>query len=176
MNTIIVYSSKTGFTEKYATWLGNKLDAKVVKFDDVKKISVSEFNEAEAIIYGGWLMAGKVVNSEWFLSKISEWKGKKLALFAVGACPNEAPEIKEIMAHILNEEQAQYAQAFYCQGGMNYEKMKLPFKLAMKAFISMIQKKKDKTESEEKMLEMIDHSYDFSDEKYLNPIIEYIRR
>lgn len=82
MNTIIVYSSQTGFTEKYANWLGDRLSAKVMKLDEAKKISSAEFDKADAVIYGGWVMAGKPVGADWFLKHIPEWKEKSLCYFA----------------------------------------------------------------------------------------------
>lgn len=174
MKTIIIYTSKTGFTEKYANWLSGRLDAILMTFDEAKKINDTVFDEADAIIYGGWVMAGKVVGVEWFTQKIDNWKGKRLAVFAVGGCPNDAPDIEENLKNILSDEQRKYAKAFYCQGGMNYDRMKLPSKLAMKAFASMVSKKKDKTEADEKMAEMIVRSYDISDEKYIEPIVSYV--
>lgn len=174
MNTIIVYSSQSGFTEKYANWLGDRLSAKVMKLDEAKKISSAEFDKADAVIYGGWVMAGKPVGADWFLKHIPEWKEKKLVLFCVGGCPGDAPDIEDNLKNALTDEQRQYVKAFYCQGGFNYERMGLPSKLAMKAFASMINKKKDKTEEDRIMGEMITHSYDISDEKFLDPIVAYI--
>ena len=52
--------------------------------------------------------------------------------------------------------------------------MKGPYKMAMKAFASMMRKKKDATDDEKIMAEMISKSYDISDEKYVEPIVEYI--
>lgn len=63
----------------------------------------------------------------------------------------------------------------YCQGGLSYEKMKLPSRLAMKAFAAMTKRKKDATEQDKKMGEMISHSYDISDKKYIMPIVKYLR-
>ena len=174
MRKIIVYSSKTGFTEKYAGWLSNRLNAEMLRLEDAKKLPSDEFNDVDTIIYGGWVMAGKLVGAEWFLERVNEWKEKKLALFAVGGCPADAPDTEALIKNILSNEQRKYVKAFYCQGGMNYERMKLPSKLAMKAFASMVNKKKDKTEADEKMAEMIAKSYDISDEKFIDPIVEYV--
>ena len=52
--------------------------------------------------------------------------------------------------------------------------LKLTSKIAMKAFASMMKKKKNPTEDEKKMAKYIDHSYDISDEKYIEPIVQYI--
>ena len=75
----------------------------------------------------------------------------------------------------LTDEERKYAKAFYCQGGIAYEKMKLPFKLAMKAFASMVRKKKDATEQDKMMGEMLSHSYDISDRKFITPIATYVK-
>ena len=60
------------------------------------------------------------------------------------------------------------------QGGLDYDKMKTPSRLACKALVSMLNKKKDATQKEKDMAEMLSHSYDISDEKYIEPIVEYV--
>ena len=175
MKTIIVYSSQTGFTKRYADWLAEELGTVAITLAEAKKQSDQYFEDADAIIYGGWAMGGKVVNSEWFTQRIPLWKGKKLALFCVGASPNENPEVETALNNALTEEERKYAKAFYCQGGLSYERMKLPSKLALKAFASMIKKKKDATEQEKMMGEMISHSYDIADRKFITPIATYVQ-
>ena len=175
MKTIIVYTSQTGFTKRYAQWLAEELEADVITLDEAKKKNDSYFNGADAIVYGAWAMGGKFVNSEWFTKKIPDWKGKKLALMGVGASLAANPDVEEVLDNIFTDEERKYAKAFYCQGGIAYEKMKLPSKLAMKAFASMVKNKKGATDKEREMGEMISHSYDISDKKYVMPIVEYIR-
>lgn len=175
MKTIIVYSSQTGFTKRYAEWLAEELGADAIPLTEAKKQDDRFFEDADAIVYGGWAMAGKIVDSEWFTQKIPVWKGKKLVLFCVGASPSENPDVEVALQNALTDEERKYAKAFYCQGGIAYEKMKLPAKLAMKAFASMVRKKKDATEQEKKMGEMISHSYDISDREYIMPIVQYVR-
>lgn len=175
MKTIIIYSSNTGFTERYAKWIAEETDAELLTIKEAKKKDDSYFNSADAIVYGGWAMAGKIVNSEWFKSKMPNWKNKKLALFCVGASPMELPEVKEALHNALTDEERQYAKAFYCQGGLSYERMKLPSRLMMKAFCSMLKKQKDASEKDRAMAEHLSHSYDISDRKFIEPIVEYIK-
>ena len=175
MKSIIIYSSQTGFTKRYAEWLAQELEADVITIAEAKKQSNEYFDEADEIIYGGWAMGGKIVNSEWFTQRIPAWKGKKLVLFCVGASPNEIPEVEVALHNALTDEERKYARAFYCQGGISYEKMKLPSKLAMKAFAAMVRNKKNATDQEKDMGEMISHSYDISDKKFIMPIVKYLR-
>lgn len=116
MKTIIIYSSQTGFTKQYATWLAEDLGAELLTIVQAKKKSEEYFADADAIIYGGWAM-----------------------------------------------------------GGRAYDRMKFPYKQLMKAFSSMMRKKKDATQDEKDMAEMISKSYDIADKKYIQPVVDYIK-
>ena len=54
--------------------------------------------------------------------------------------------------------------------------MSAPSKLMMKIFIKTLKAKKDKTESEQEMIKMISSSYDISDKKYIEPILQYLKK
>ena len=57
MKTIIVYASQTGFTKRYAEWLGEDLGADVLPLAVAKKKSDTFFDSAEAIVtpVGQWV-------------------------------------------------------------------------------------------------------------------------
>ena len=172
MKTAVIYTSQTGFTKRYVEWISEKADADIFDLKDAQKKDASFFNSYDAVIYAGWCLAGKVVKSNWFFDKAVSLKGKKLAIVAVGASPNENPEVDAAMAALLTEEQKQYIKVFYCQGGINYDKMKLPFKLAMKMFANSLKKSKDPKQREQG--EFIDHSYDVADIKFIEPVISFL--
>ena len=173
MKTLVVYTSQTGFTKRYAQWLSDEMKADMYDLKEVQKKDDSFFSEYEAIVYAGWAMAGKVVKAGWFLNKAEGWKGKKLAVICVGGCPGDAPECEAMMKTVLSEEQSSYIKAFYCQGGFNYEKMNAASKLAMKMFVGSLKKKTD--EKSKTMAEMIAKGYDISDVKYILPVADYLR-
>lgn len=171
MKTLIVYSSQTGFTEKYAHWLAQSLGGETLSYKEAKGKDMSYFDSYDAIVYGGWAIAGKIHKAEWFMEKIQMWKDKKLALFCVGASPAEDnEEVNTFLENALREEDRKYAEVFYCQGGLDYDKMPLASKLAMKAFTAMAKRK------DPKMGEMVSKSYDISDPKYLDPIVNYLEK
>ena len=172
MKTLVVYTSQTGFTKRYAQWLSDEMKADMYDLKEVQKKDDSFYSDYEAIVYAGWAMAGKVVKANWFLNKTTGWKDKKLAIICVGGCPGDAPECEAMMKGILSEEQSSYIKAFYCQGGFNYDKMNTASKLAMKMFIGSLKKKPD--EKSKTMAEMISKGYDISDMKYIQPVIEYL--
>ena len=174
MKTLIIYTSQTGFTKKYADWLAQKTGGDLLDLKDAQKKNDAFFEGFEAIVYGGWVMAASVVKVKWFLNRAASWKGKKLAIYCVGGSPNDNPDVEVMLKNLLTDEQREYIRAFYCQGGFNYERMNAPSRLAMKMFVSALKKKKDPTEEEKIMTEMVAKSYDISDEKYLEPVIEYL--
>ena len=173
MKTLVVYTSQTGFTKRYAQWLTERMNADIFELKDVQKRGNSFFDGYEAIVYAGWCMAGKVVKTNWFLDRAKNWKDKRLALIAVGGSPNDDPDVEIAMQSILTDKQRAYIKAFYCQGGFNHEKMNLPSKLAMKAFIATL--KKSKNEKERAVASFIDHSYDISDIKFIEPVVAYLQ-
>ena len=174
MKTLIIYTSQTGFTKRYAEWIAEKMSGELLDLRDARKKSADYFKDFDAICYGGWAMAGNLVKGKWFLEKAFDWQDKRLAMFCVGGSPNDNPDVDAFLQNALTEEQKKYIKIFYCQGGFNYEKMKAPSRLAMKMFVSTLRNKKDATEKEKVMAEKMASSYDISDVKYIEPIVAYL--
>ena len=174
MKTLIVYTSQTGFTKKYAGWIADRMGADLLDLKEAKKKDAGFFETYDAIAYGGWSMAGSMVKSKWFIEKAASWKDKRLAVFCVGGSPNESPDVEKFLKNVLTDEQRKYIGAFYCQGGIDYEKMNAGSRMILKMFTGALKKKKDASEDLKKMAEMISSSYDISDIKFIDPIVEYL--
>ena len=172
MKTIVIYNSQTGFTKRYAEWIAEATGADCLELSDAKK---KDWAAYEAIIFGGWACAGTINKISWFKANIDRWADKKLIAFCVGASPIENPEIEIALKQNFNESEQKKVKTFYCPGGINYEKMSAPSKLMMKMFVKMMKAKKDKTEAEQIMVKMLSSSYDISDKKYIEPILQYLK-
>lgn len=177
MKIAIIYSSQTGFTQKYAQWLKEAFgdEATLFTLKEAKKSGYNAFDSFDAIIYGGWCCAGSVNGLGWFKSNIMNWNanGKKIAIWATGGSPIDNPDIEVAFKQMLTEEQHKAAKLFYCQGGYDYDKMSRGNKILMKMFVSMLKKQKD--EKSQSMAKMIATSYDITDKKYIEPIVKYIK-
>ena len=173
MKTMIVYTSQTGFTKKYSQWLADMMNAEIYELKDAKKKDATFFDSYDAIVYAGWVMAGKVVKANWFLDRVNDWKNKSLAIMAVGGSPNDNPDIEVILKNLIPDNQKQYIKAFYCQGGFDYDKMKGHYKFAMKMFAAALRKQKD--EKSQQVAEYVSKSYDISNVKFLEPIEAYLK-
>ena len=174
MKTLIIYTSQTGFTKRYAQWLADRVGGDLLDLKDAQKKGTDYFDDYDAICYGGWAMAEKVVKAKWFLDKAVNWKGKRLAMFCVGGTPNGDPMVDLLLQNALTDEQREYIKIFYCQGGMSYEKMNAPTRITMKMFVSKLRNKKDLDEEKRKMFDRMATSYDISDISYIEPIAEYL--
>ena len=165
--TVIIYYSKTGFTERYARWLAQDLDCALFRYEERNKI---DFRLSDVVIFGSWCHAGTIRKINWFRKQLPFWKGKKVAAFAVGAMPAGFAEIPELLRRNFTGD----VRAFYLPGGLNYEKMGSASRIMMKLFSSMMAKKQGKTQAEEEMARAIAQSYDLSDRGNLRPLTEYV--
>lgn len=173
MKTVVIYTSQTGFTKRYAEWIAGAAGADCFELSVAKKKDLTTY---EAIIYGGWACAGGISKITWFKGNIDKWADKKLIAFCVGGSPIDSPEIDAALKQNFNEFEQKKVRTFYCPGGFNYEKMPAPSKMMMKMFVKALKAKKDKTEAEEIMVKMISSSYDISDKKYIEPILQCLEK
>ncbi len=172
MKAIVIYNSQTGFTKRYAEWIAKEAGADCFELSAAKKKDLSAY---EAIIFGGWACAGSISKISWFKRNINKWADKKLIVFCVGASPIDSPGIDIALKRNFSAAEQKKVKTFYCPGGFNYEKMSAPSKLMMKMFIKKLKAKKDKTQEEQIMIKMISSSYDISDKKYAEPILQYLK-
>ena len=172
MKTAIIYVSQTGFTKQYAEWLSEETNGECMTIAEAEK---RDFSEYDTVVFGGWCMAGTIKKLDWFKGKLIQWSDKKKVVFAVGASPMENPELEEGLRKIFAGEEWSNVSSFYCPGGLRYENMKPGYRLMMKMFAKMVEKKKDKTPEEKGMAEIIGKSYDISDRKYIAPIVECLK-
>ena len=57
MKTIVIYTSQTGFTRRYAQWIAQAAKADCLKLAAAK---IKDLSVYEAIIFGGWGCAGSI--------------------------------------------------------------------------------------------------------------------
>lgn len=173
MKTIVIYNSQTGFTKRYAEWIAEASGADCLPLATAKKKDLTAY---ETIIFGGWACAGSISKIGWFKRNMDKWADKKLIAFCVGASPIDTPQIGASLKRNFNESEQKRVKTFYCPGGFHYEKMSFPSKFMMKMFIKTLKAKKNKTEEERVMIKMISSSYDISDKKYIEPILQCLKK
>lgn len=170
---VVVYTSKTGFTKKYAGWIAEALNCSAMDMKEWKKQEPTDF---QTVIYGGGFYAGKIKGLDKMKEQLKNNPKIKLVVFATGATPALATEIvQQAMDGNFTEEERKNIPAYYFQSGLNYEKMSLQYKMMMKMFNSMLSKKEEKSEMETQMAAVIGHSFDACRKENIKTLLENLQ-
>lgn len=167
MKVLILYSSKTGFSQRYAQWLGEALHCQAVPFKERKRVDMSGY---EGIVLFGGLYAGQMSGLKWLKKQLPALAGKRIAAVAVGCAPMETPDLPESMEKLFGGNPE--IKGFYCQGGLDYEHMGAVDRAMMAALRAALKAQPDQVD----MLEGISRSFDGSRREYLEPVVQWAGR
>lgn len=160
MNRIVVYTSKTGFTEKYAKWIAEELECEAV---ELKKAKLSALSDYDQVIYGGWVMGNMVSGYD----KIKKLNVKELIVFCSGmSVPTET--VRDTIAH---QNGIPVEQLYYFEGGYAPERVGFMGKMIIKMISGSLKKKEDKTPEDLHMLETI-KGVDNTNQAAIAPLIK----
>jgi len=170
----VVYTSTTGFTQKYAMWIAEALEAECYKLKDMKN---DDFEKYDFFVYGGSLHAIGINGLKEFKERIKELKNTKWTVFAVGATPVKDDVVPLLIKENLTLEERENIKLFYFRGGFDYDALKIKDKIMMKLLKLKIKMKpeKDRTPDEKGMINVYDQRTDFSQKKSIDGIVAYIR-
>ena len=163
----IVYTSNTGSTEKYAKMLSHQVVVPAYSMEEAKK----KVKPGAEIIYLGWLMAGTIKG---YKEAKKRYKIRAVCAVGMGRSGTQVMEVRK-KADIKEE-----IPVFTLQGGFDINKLSGAYKFAMNAMIKVtgkaLQKKEDKTEEEEEMLELILHGGNKVDIANLKGVLDWYQQ
>lgn len=169
-NTVVIYKSKNGSTEKYARWISQELGCSAVRAEDFSK---KDFEKYDNIIYGGWVHAGGIMGFDLIKKNMRKLEGKKIVLFAVGL--NIMGQEQRIQLREINfdKKRVRGLTCYYCPGAYDPKTVKGMDQGLMKMMVKMLESKKaeDTTPEDIKLLEAVKKGADMVDRKYIEPII-----
>ena len=87
--SLVIYNSKYGYTEKYAQWLAEELNADICKN---KNLNVDKLKNYFTIIFGGSFYAGRNKGAITLVKYYEQIKDKKVVLFTVGMFDTNSEE------------------------------------------------------------------------------------
>lgn len=170
-NCVVIYKSKTGFTEKYATWIAEDLGCEIYPLGNVNMVDLSEF---DVIIFGGGVRAGKIGGIKFVNDMRTRFPDKKLVIFATGATPpNEIAAIERV--ETMNVPRNSGIPFFYFQSGFAYEKMKGMDRLIMTMVRGVMRRMKDKDGMQNEMIAAMKNSYDHSSRESIEPLVSQVK-
>lgn len=166
--TVVLYRSKSGFTKKYAEWLAEELNCKLLAAEQIK---VSDLSVYDTIIYGGGVYASTINGVKMITGNLDQLKGKKIIVFAVGSSPVKEDNTQQLINTNIPENQRDQIKFYYLRGGFDYTKLSRFNKFAMNLLKPML-KKKNADDDQNNLLAAFDQPQDFTDKKNLTPILE----
>ncbi len=174
MSGIILYQSKYGAAKKYAQWLSEETGFEVI---ETKKADIKEVAKHDIIILGGGVYASVIAGISFLKKNINELKGKKIYVYCCGAAPYDDEILEMINKRNLKDDLAD-VPCFYFQGMWDLEGMSFADKTMCKMYIKMLDKKDPSTISawEKPFLEAKDKKCDWTDKKYLEPMLDLIKK
>ena len=153
MSRVIIYKSKTGYTERYARMLSKELNIPCYSYNDAK---VSENDE---IIFLSYIYAYKIMG----LSKILK-RYKVKVIIAVGALGYSKDYL-----NTLKDANNIKLPFFYLRGGIDYSKLNFFFR----KFLPVIGK--DIAKDDKDLLNLFKNGGDFVNKDNLKEVLNYLK-
>lgn len=156
----IVYSSNTGFSERYAKMFGEKTSLPVISLSKAK----STLKKGTAIIYFGWLMAGTVKD---YGKAAKLFDIKALCGVCLGTTGSQLDSVRKSC------KLAEDFPVFTLQGGMDHAKLGGGYGFGIKMLTKFMSKKKNRTHDEDAMLELLIKGGDYVSEENLEKVFNW---
>lgn len=159
----ILYKSNTGTAKRYAEALGAKVGLSVYEFNDCK----TKINKGDNVFYIGCVNA----------AIIRGFKAARKRYNAIGVAAVGMGAAEQVHSSIVETNKIGVLPYFYLRGGMDRSKLKgfnkFVINLLIKSLSAAKAKDPDKFESDE-MLDIMVNGKDMYDEKFLDPIVEFL--
>jgi len=172
MNGIILCQSKYGASKKYAEWIAQDTGFNVI---ETKKADIKNVEKFDTIILGGGVYASAIAGIAFLKKNIGALKGKRIFVYCCGAAPCDEELVESIRKRNLKDELADIP-LFYYQGMWDLNGMKFADRTMCKMYVKMLSKK-DPSEMkawEKPFCENKDKKCDWTDKKFIGPLIEMV--
>lgn len=170
---IILYQSKYGATKKYAQWL-----VEATGFDCIEtpKANIKKVQEYDTIILGGGVYASGILGLSFLKKNIDGLSGKKIAVFCVAASPYDEKAYNQ-MRELHFKDKLKEIPTFHCRGAWNFDNMGFADKTLCKMLQKAVAKQDPSTYEpwQKALVEAGTQKCDWTDKKYLDELLEYIK-
>lgn len=169
----IVFKSKSGFTRTYAQLLAEELKGDLL---EAAKVKAEDLLNYDTIIYGGGMYAKGINGVKLITKNYNLFKNKKIILFAVGSTPIREETTQLIREANIPRDQMEYINFFYLRGGFSYDRLTWFDKILMTLLKAKLKRIKNPDADQKGLLAAYDHPLDFTNKKYLKPIIDCVMK
>lgn len=177
--TVIIYRSKYGATKRYAQWLGEMLHCDVLENNRLKPEQrvLEQLAPYDTVVLGGGVYAGGIAGASFLKKNSGALRGKRVAVFAVGASPEDKEAMRQMRERCLNglPEELQAIPLFYCRGAWSMSRMNW-LDRTMCGMLKKSVAKQDAAAAEpwQKALMEAEGDCDWTDKNSLEPIVRFV--
>ncbi len=172
MKTIVVYKSKSGYTETYARWIQEELQCDI---SEAGSVSIETLQSYDTILYGGGLYAVGINGIKLIKDHFPTLQDKNLIVWATGCSPGRPEQLKEVWNHNFSQEQLQHIKTFYLRGGFDYKKLEKGDKVLMSMLKIRLKLMKNKDEDALGMLSSYKVPEYHCDKQLMEPLLQYVK-
>ncbi|MCG4282735.1 flavodoxin domain-containing protein [Lacticaseibacillus saniviri] len=126
-DAIIIYTSRTGFTQRYALWIARQLHCEVL---DSKFVTHKDLSNKKIVIYGGHVFAGRVLGFKPFYRQYHQSLKQHLLVFGTGILPEQDVDVRQIMQRNMDICDAEKL-FYYFQGQAKKSQLSLPHRMQL---------------------------------------------
>ena len=170
MNILLLCHSKSGFTKRYADWIGEELGVSPVLLQDCTPAQIAG---ADLILYGAGVNGG-IINGQAKLERMVKKAGNQPVIwFATGLRPATDRTLELIRRNNFGAEAE--APLFYFPGGLDKEKLQAGDRTMLRVYRAMLRRRRDLHPEDEEVLRRMSYPGDYTDRAAIAPLVEFIR-
>lgn len=169
---IVIYRSKYGSSRKYAGRLAEKTGFDCIETAKAKPEALAPYR---TVVLCGGIYASGIAGLSFLRRNIRQLSGKKLAVFCVGASPYDQKAFEELKVRNLKTD-LKDIPVFYGRGAWDEQSMSFKDRTLCRLLQKAVAKSEPDTREPwmEALLCAAGQKADWTDEKYLEPLLRYI--
>ena len=173
MRTLVLYTSYTGNTKKYAEKIAMGISTEAVPFKKSKwkRMDLSAY---DTIVYGGWICGSQIQGLDDFLSRYEEMKDKNVIVFCdgMGFVSKESRD-NLISANILD---LYHIRFYQLRGSFDYSKLRFPKNLMIRLGIKGAVDRNDGNTDVEFLKSILNTPFEYNDQDGVDRILSVLHR
>ncbi|MBQ3390190.1 MAG: flavodoxin [Firmicutes bacterium] len=172
MSGIVLYKSKYGATKQYAGWIAGETGFDCMEIDKAKMEDIKQY---DTIIFGGGVYASGISGLSFLKKNISQFEGKKVVVFCVGASPYDEKAFDELVARNMKDSLADLP-CFYCRGAFDMDAMTFVDRNLCRMLQKSIAKKNPEEWEvwEKALMEAGNGKCDWTDKSFIDQILDIL--
>ena len=173
MRTLILYTSKTGGTKKYAEDIASAISGEALPFNK-RKFKKMDLSQYDTSVYGGWVCGSKIQGADEFLARYDDMAEKNVILFSSGmGFVSKESRDNMITGNLLDLYHIRYYQL---RGSFDYSKLKFPYNWMIKLGISGAKKMNDGNTDVAFLEQVMETPFEYYDHAGIEKIISILHR